>query len=87
VTISGLRETVRSRNTEIAMLRADQDLEAVPETVGDVHGLPRHLRDQAADNRRDQELWDDADHPTVVDMRAIETAMPNLEVEQLRKRA
>ena len=87
VTISGLRETVRSRDTEIRMLRADLDLEAVPDTIGDVHGLPRHLRDQAAENRGEPELWDDADHPTVVDMRAIETAMPNLEVEQLRKHA
>jgi hypothetical protein len=86
LTISGLRETVRSRDTEIQMLRADLDLEALPGVVGDVHGLPRHLRDQAGEDRG-TEIWDDADHPTVVDMRAVEAAMPNLEVEQRRKRA
>jgi chromosome segregation ATPase len=88
LTISGLRETVRSRNTEIQMLRADLDLEAVEAAAADVHGLPRHLRElAAADGRSEQELWGDADHPTVVDMRAVEAVMPNLEVDQQRKRA
>ena len=84
VTIAGLRETVRSRDTEIQMLRADLDLEAIDAPIGDVHGLPRHLqghKDQT-ETHQDDELWDDADHPTVVDMRAIEASMPNLEVDQ-----
>ncbi|HEY9294016.1 MAG TPA: hypothetical protein VIP98_22265 [Microlunatus sp.] len=86
VTIAGLRETVRSRDTEIQMLRADLDLEAIDAPIGDVHGLPRHLHGRSDDVEVDQddELWGDADHPTVVDMRAIEAAMPNLEVDQTR---
>ncbi|QDP95201.1 hypothetical protein FOE78_04080 [Microlunatus elymi] len=85
VTIAGLRETVRSRDTEIQLLRADLDLEAIDAPVGDVHGLPRHLQNSEGsieDAAGDDELWGDADHPTVVDMRAIEAPMPNLEVDQ-----
>lgn len=108
ITIAGLRETVRSRNTEIQLLRADLDLEAIDAPVSDVHALPRHvnrsdddLADGAADEKRlgqaadkapkddatKDNLWSDADHPTVVDMRAIEASKPNLEVDQQRKHA
>lgn len=96
ITIAGLRETVRSRNTEIQLLRADLDLEAISDPIGDVHALPRHIEraadaadkgDDAKDAKTEKDLWTDEEHPTVVDMRAIETAMPNLEVEPQRKHA
>lgn len=116
ITIAGLRETVRSRNTEIQLLRADLDLEAIDATVSDVHALPRHVSRPAngpsgpeseSETARTEtgriqtataggsvgssvagggELWTDADHPTVVDMRAVAIGKPNLEVEQ-RKHA
>jgi hypothetical protein len=87
VTIVGLRETVRSRNTEIQMLRADLDLEAIDAPYSEPQDLPRRLCNAAtmADGRTD--LWEDTDHPTVVDMRAVETPMPNFEVDLDRKRA
>lgn len=109
ITIAGLRETVRSRNTEIQLLRADLDLEAIAApSTGEVHPLPRHIeRSEAADSAAATaneptpaaeatdaaegttaaDRWTDADHPTVVDMRTIETTMPNLEVDQQRKHA
>ena len=99
ITIAGLRETVRSRNTEIQLLRADLDLEAIDAPASEVHALPRHIdraepaatdekaAQQASAKAADGDLWADDEHPTVVDMRAIETAMPNLEVEQQRKHA
>lgn len=90
VTIAGLRETVRSRDTEIQMLRADLDLEAIDAPHSELHGLPRHLQATAAGSDEvapDHDLWEDSDHPTVVDMRAVETPMPNFEVDLDRKHA
>jgi hypothetical protein len=86
VTIAGLRETVRSRDTEIQLLRADLDLEAVDAPVGEVQQLPRHLRGEQAEEPA-SELWTDADHPTVVDMRPVEAPLPNYEVDLDRKHA
>jgi hypothetical protein len=86
VTIAGLRETVRSRDTEIQLLRADLDLEAIDAPVGDVQQLPRHLRGEQNEVAA-EELWSDADHPTVVDMRPVESPLPNYEVDLDRKQA
>lgn len=89
MTVSGLRETVRSRDTEIQLLRADLDLEAIDDPIGDVHALPRHIERTGGEDKTGDQPGDatDAEHPTVVDMRAIQTATPNLEVEQQRKHA
>lgn len=87
VTISGLRETIRSRDTEIQMLRADLDLEAIDMPSGEVKGLPRHLRGEQTAGSASAELWAEDEHPTVVDMRAVESPMPNFEVDLDRKHA
>ena len=88
VTIVGLRETIRSRDTEIQLLRADLDLEAIDAPDSDVHGLPRHLRGERNDQSQEAaDLWNETDHPTVVDMRAVEAPLPNYEVDLDRKQA
>lgn len=86
VTISGLRETIRSRDTEIQLLRSDLDLEAIDAPYSEVKSLPRHLRgEQNAGSGPDRRS--DSEQPTVVDMRAIESPMPNFEVDLDRKHA
>lgn len=86
VTISGLRETIRSRDTEIQLLRSDLDLEAIDAPYSEVKSLPRHLRgEQNADPTPHGRS--DSEQPTVVDMRAIESPMPNFEVDLDRKHA
>ncbi|GAB3920912.1 hypothetical protein GCM10011575_17130 [Microlunatus endophyticus] len=90
VTIAGLRETVRSRDIEIQMLRADLDLEAIDAPYTEVKGLPRHLQGDSAEAVQADEaedLWTASDHPTVVDMRAIEAPLPNYEADLDRKQA
>lgn len=84
VTISGLRETIRSRDTEIQMLRSDLDLEAIDAPYSAVQGLPRRLR---AEQKAGADRRPDSDHSTVVDMRAVESMMPNFEVDLDRKHA
>lgn len=89
VTIVGLRETIRSRNTEIELLRADLDLEAIDAPSSEVKGLPRHLRGGQNDQPQNEpaDLWGETDHPTVVDMRAVDSPLPNYEVDLDRKEA
>lgn len=88
LTIVGLRETIRSRNTEIQLLRADLDLEAIDAPAGEVQGLPRHLRgEQNGSDKAAADLWGETDHPTVVDMRAVDSPLPNYEVDLDRKEA
>ncbi len=99
LTITGLRETVRSRDTELRRLRAAADLAAAPSLptplaaapslptpLGDVHNLPRRFRDQQPAGG----LGSDADEyepSVVIEMRAVQSAMPNLEVDQQRRHA
>jgi hypothetical protein len=81
LTIAGLRETVRSRDTEIQLLRADLDLDDLAHAGAEVQGLPR---------RRDAEragAADTADRPatddeTVIDLPAVEKVLPNFEVDR-----
>lgn len=90
LTIVGLRETIRSRDTEIQLLRADLDLDAIDAPSGQVHGLPRHLRGEQDAQPQDEtaaDLWSETDHPTVVDMRPVESPLPNYEVDLDRKQA
>lgn len=90
LTIVGLRETIRSRDTEIQLLRADLDLAAIDEPSGEVHGLPRHLRgeqDARSQAETAADLWSETDHPTVVDMRPVDSPLPNYEVDLDRKEA
>jgi small-conductance mechanosensitive channel len=81
VTIAGLRETVKSRDTEIQLLRADLDLEALADAGGEVQGLPRRVQGHG-----DDDAAEDGEDSLVIDMRAVESVMPNFEVDQ-RKRA
>lgn len=88
LTITGLRDTVRSRDTELRRLRTAPDLAAVPSVpapMGDLHGLPRRLRDQQRSATRSGS--DDQEPSVVIDMRAVQAAMPNLEVDQQRRHA
>lgn len=87
LTITGLRDTVRARESDLHRLRNDLDLAAVPSVpapMGDVHGLPRRLRDQQRSGARP---GDDTEPSVVIDMRAVQAAMPNLEVDQQRRHA
>lgn len=78
VRIASLRQTVRAREVELQVLLADED-DAV------VHALPRRVLAEntaALENvPAAAELWTDGDHPTVVDLRTLESAMilPNYE--------
>ena len=78
--ITALRETVRAREAELITLRDDGDFE--------VHHMPRRV---LADHESvwDEipgvdELWSDGSHPTVFDLKTIDTAMvlPNYEVDR-----
>ena len=76
--ITALRETVRAREAELISLRDEDDCE--------VHHMPRRVlaeHESAWDEIPGvDELWTDGSHPTVVDLKMIETAMvlPNYEV-------
>ena len=78
--ITALRETVRAREAELISLRDEADCE--------VHHMPRRVlaeHESAWDEIPGvDELWTDGSHPTVVDLRMIETAMvlPNYEVDR-----
>lgn len=76
--ISSLRDTVRAREAELIALQVD-------ESEAEVHEWPRRVLAEhesvwdelpAAD-----ELWSDGSHPTVVDLKMLDTAMilPNYE--------
>jgi hypothetical protein len=78
--ISSLRDTVRAREAQLIALRDENE--------GDVHHMPRRVLAEhesvwdelpAAD-----ELWSDGSHPTVVDLKLIDTSMvlPNYEVDR-----
>lgn len=72
--IGSLRDTVRSREAELAALLVDGDTEAA-----DVHHLPRRMLAEQETVWRDvpaaDELWGDGSYPTVVDLAMLETAM------------
>lgn len=78
VRIASLRQTVRAREVELQVLLADED-DAV------VHALPRRVLAEntaALENvPAAVELWADGDHPTVIDLHTLESAMilPNYE--------
>jgi chromosome segregation ATPase len=78
--IAALRETVRAREAELISLREEDDCE--------VHHMPRRVlaeHESAWDEIPGvDELWTDGSHPTVVDLKMIETAMvlPNYEVDR-----
>ncbi|HEY5820929.1 MAG TPA: hypothetical protein VIT20_03060 [Propionibacteriaceae bacterium] len=83
--ITSLRETVRSREAELIALHDEggQGGEA------SVHHMPRRVLAEHESAWEDvpnaDELWSDGSHPTVVDMKLIDTAMvlPNYEVDRL----
>ena len=78
--ITSLRVTVRAREAELIALRDEPDAE--------VHTMPRRVftePEPAADALPTAEdLWTDGSHPTVVDLKTIDTAMvlPNYEVDR-----
>lgn len=78
--IAALRETVRAREAELITLREDDDCE--------VHHMPRRVLAEHESNWDDipgvDELWGDGSHPTVFDLKMIDTAMvlPNYEAER-----
>lgn len=71
--IATLRETVRDRDLEIAVLRADD-----AELGAEVHSLPR--RGQL--DRADTFAAPGGDGRSVIDLRATEPAMPNFEADR-----
>lgn len=77
--IAALRETVRAREAELITLR-DDDCE--------VHHMPRRVLAEHESNWDDipgvDELWGDGSHPTVFDLKMIDTAMvlPNYEADR-----
>jgi hypothetical protein len=78
--ISALRETVRAREAELISLRDDDDCE--------VHHMPRRVLAEHESVWDEipgvDELWSNGSHPTVVDLKTIDTAMvmPNYEVDR-----
>jgi hypothetical protein len=78
--ITALRETVRAREAELISLRDDDDCE--------VHHMPRRVLAEHESVWDEipgvDELWADGSHPTVVDLKMIDTAMvmPNYEVDR-----
>ena len=78
--ISALRETVRAREAELISLRDEDDCE--------VHHMPRRVLAEHESKWDDipgvDELWGDGNHPTVFDLKVIDTAlaMPNYEVDR-----
>ncbi len=78
--ISALRETVRAREAELISLRDEDDCE--------VHHMPRRVLAEHESKWDDipgvDELWGDGNHPTVFDLKMIDTAMvmPNYEVDR-----
>ena len=78
--ISALRETVRAREAELISLREEDDCE--------VHHMPRRVLAEHESKWDDipgvDELWGDGSHPTVFDLKMIDTAraMPNYEVDR-----
>jgi hypothetical protein len=78
--ITSLRETVRAREAELISLRDDADCE--------VHHMPRRVLAEHESVWDEipgvDELWSNGSHPTVVDLKTIDTAMvmPNYEVDR-----
>ena len=78
--ISALRDTVRAREAELISLREEDDCE--------VHHMPRRVLAEHESKWDDipgvDELWGDGNHPTVFDLKMIDTAMamPNYEVDR-----
>ena len=78
--ITALRETVRAREAELISLRDDADFE--------VHHMPRRVLAEHESVWDEipgvDELWSNGSHPTVVDLKTIDTAMvlPNYEVDR-----
>lgn len=78
--IAALRETVRAREAELITLREDDECE--------VHHMPRRVLAEHESVWDDipgvDELWGDGSHPTVFDLRMIDTAMvlPNYEADR-----
>jgi hypothetical protein len=79
--ITSLRETVRSREAELIALRDTSD-------DADIHHMPRRVLAEHESSWAElpdaDELWNDGSHPTVVDLKMIDTAMvlPNYEVDR-----
>ena len=78
--ITALRETVRAREAELISLRDEADCE--------VHHMPRRVLAEHESVWDEipgvDDLWGDGSHPTVVDLKMIDTAMvlPNYEVDR-----
>ena len=78
--ITALRETVRAREAELISLRDETDCE--------VHHMPRRVLAEHESVWDEipgvDDLWGDGSHPTVVDLKMIDTAMvlPNYEVDR-----
>jgi hypothetical protein len=78
--ITALRETVRAREAELISLRDETDCE--------MHHMPRRVLAEHESVWDEipgvDDLWADGSHPTVVDLRMIDTAMvmPNYEVDR-----
>ena len=78
--IAALRETVRAREAELISLRDEDEAE--------VHHMPRRVLAEHESRWDDipgvDELWGDGSHPTVFDLKMIDTAMamPNYEVDR-----
>ncbi len=81
VVIDALRETVRAREAELETLRAD-------EPGAEVRALPRRMQTEQPSEwdavTGENDLWADGSHPTVVDIKTIDTAMvlPNYEADR-----
>jgi hypothetical protein len=92
---AGLSATLARRETELAEVRVilqarDAELQELTSPDGvnaEVRAMPRRLLVELGSGDQGgpaaDELWSDGDHPTVVDLAAIEVpAMPNFEVDR-----
>jgi len=83
--ITSMRRTVGTQQAELAALRP---AEADGETGADVRHMPRRVLAEHESTWGEvpdaDELWRDGSHPTVVDLRVVDTAMvlPNYEVDR-----
>lgn len=85
-TISSLRETIAARMEELRALTGAEDDDA------EVMALPRRVRTKAGEwdaLPSADDLWKEGTHPTVVDLRTLETALvlPNFESDDRRLQA
>jgi len=85
--ISSLRDTVRAREAELKA-RDAADAERLAEVAADVRLLPRRVLAEHTTTYNElpgaEDLWTDGSHPTVVDLKMLDTAkvLPNYEADR-----